>query len=198
MNYAVIIKNNSNLVENGEFLHTWLEFRSPDGETKYFSFGSKNWLCTITKNCTGVSTVCGSLKHRNYTEEVIIPVSKENYIKMWKANEEFYKSTPDYCLMENGAGNCMNCTIATRKILNAGGIKFLDDVKTPKGVASKTQKHPGYEEHDDICAFWADLFPTLAIGAIALLIGGVIYICHDSSKKSKKLKTSLKPGTSKQ
>lgn len=135
MPYSVTIKNDSSLVDRIGFVHTWLTLNIP-GATKYFSFSNSDGLSLIGFDSPGKSSVEEHLKKRPPTEDHTINITEIQYVVLNKEFDDFYKRNPNYDLTPDNEGD-YNCVTASRAILQAAGIHYLDGIQTPFGVKYK-------------------------------------------------------------
>lgn len=149
-NYSVTVKNNSSPIHGG-FLHTWLFFEKGEPGKKYFSLDSRNIECAITSECPAKYHKNEEIAHRIPQEEKTFPISREQHEKMMKKITEMKSTDETYALIPLHKGE-NNCVTASREVLWAGEIDFLNDVKTPVGVGMKITGDPKYKLADEYFA----------------------------------------------
>lgn len=137
-NYSVTIMNQS----GADCMHTWLIFE-PE---KHFSFDSPSFQSAVTCNRDGKIESAEESARRKHDECKKFPISKEQFEKMMKKISEL-SAGATYALIPLRKSE-YNCVVASREVLKAGGIDFLNDVITPFGVSGKILGDPSYKDSD--------------------------------------------------
>lgn len=131
--YSVTILNDASLLDKQGAIHTWLKINKINVGPFYFSFSNSDTLSLIGFDSKGKSSVNADLKERNPTEQHQIIINEEQYNRLIKESNDFYKEHPNYDLTPDAEGD-YNCVTASRRILESAGIDYLKNVQTPYGV----------------------------------------------------------------
>lgn len=151
----------NNCVNQGT-IHTWLSFKT--GE--HSSFNPANFPCALASNCEAII---------ESDEIVVIPeVKKEFFITIEQFNQMIIKKQMlstgrKYALIPLQEGE-YSCVKASRDVLQAGGIDFLDDLITPFGVEAKINGNSDYSNIDHICMLHGAI-PRAAHGIVEAVTG---------------------------
>ncbi|HAD9381739.1 TPA: hypothetical protein IAU40_004437, partial [Salmonella enterica subsp. enterica serovar Albany] len=157
MGYQVTIKNDSKPFNNTAegYVHTWLELDDGQGNKKYFGFTPEDgWFAgNITgKDVVAKVEVDDDLKGRIPTESKTIPLSEAQYQSMRDMINSFPNHNYSYDITPDGDGD-YNCTTAVDKVLQSGGVDYLNGLQTPFGVSdliNGTDDHNALEDAMDL------------------------------------------------
>lgn len=157
--YSVLIRNYC-----GTSFHTWLIFNTG----RCFSLCPPNEKCAINCNCKPKLETDEFAQGRIYTDEAgWFYLTRAEYELMIQKMSEFESGT--YALVPSGTKDDeYNCVTACRKILQAGGNTFLNDVNTPVGVGLKILNDPSYEQMDAIVSMYG-LLPKISAEIVRCL-----------------------------
>lgn len=170
--YSFAIHNNLAVDNRPGAVHTWLSFKEPGMDVKYFNFtastlSSARGLKPAPGNRAQAKPMLGLLKKLT-TEKYTGNISQNQYESMLREIDSFYSSVRLYSLFSREMQNTYNDVTACNGILRAGGVYLLEDIVDPSSVSvmikqtksrhkrgtKKSQKNEIRKIHKKKCEGW--------------------------------------------
>ena len=135
-NAKVTIKNEPYIRDGQGFVHTWLTIEWTDStgfHKEVISFGADGVLNAISDKPGKFDNPDDKNRPRTVWSHMPINITDAAKDAMISKFREFQASPPPYNMTPNGTGN-YNCVTFADLILKAGGVNYLDGLKTPQTV----------------------------------------------------------------